>query len=130
MHTTTETALRRILATCYGMADPVIAYIRTRIDGNQTFKLISDGTPLIARVYGEQGRLHPDHVRYELELLAHLARSSISVAAPPERPLITLPHRLPHCYQQFHRSAVHGAQSMPICTRATVTSMRTAMATG
>ena len=79
-----ETELRQLLEAAYGVAEPEIALIRTGGDGNQTFKVTSNRTPFIARIYGEQGRQHPDWARYELELLAHLASNGISVAAPSQ----------------------------------------------
>ena len=82
MKMNTHTELTQVLITAYGMSDPEIAFIRAGVDGNQTFKVTSNGTPFIARIYGDQGCLNPDHVRYELELLAHLATNGISVAAP------------------------------------------------
>lgn len=77
-----EADLTQLLLAAYGVAEAEIALIRTGGDGNQTFKVTTNRTLLIARVYGEQGRLNPDWARYELELLAHLARNGISVAAP------------------------------------------------
>jgi Ser/Thr protein kinase RdoA (MazF antagonist) len=82
MENTNETGLRQLLEVAYGIAEPEIALIRAGGDGNQTFKVMSNGVPLIARIYGEQARQHPDWARYELELLAHLAGNGISVAAP------------------------------------------------
>lgn len=61
-------------------------------------------TPLIARIYGEQGRQHPDWVRYELELLAYLADSGISVAAPiPANDAHPLPCK--NAAQEYRRKA-------------------------
>jgi Ser/Thr protein kinase RdoA (MazF antagonist) len=77
-----EAPLRQLLESAYGMTDPGIALIRTGTDGNQTYKITTNGASLIARMYGVQGREHPDWARYELELLAHLAASGLSVAAP------------------------------------------------
>ena len=77
-----ETELRRLLEKAYGIAGPEIALIRAGGDGNQTFKVASNRQTIIARIYGEQGRRHPDWARYELELLAYLASSGISVAGP------------------------------------------------
>lgn len=77
-----EADLRHLLAAAYGVADAELALIRKGADGNQTFKVTADQTLLIARVYGEQGRLHHGWAQYELELLAHLASNGISVAAP------------------------------------------------
>jgi Ser/Thr protein kinase RdoA (MazF antagonist) len=82
MDNSNEADLRQLLVAAYGVAEAEIALIRTGGDGNQTFKVTTNRTLLIARVYGEQGRLHPDWARYELELLAHLASNGISVAAP------------------------------------------------
>jgi len=79
---TTEADLRLLLADAYGIAEPEIALIRAGGDGNQTFKVMANGSPFIARVYGEQARQHPEWVLYELELLVHLATGGISVAAP------------------------------------------------
>lgn len=76
------TQLRQLLADAYGLTEPDIALVRTGGDGNQTFKIVANGVPLIARIYGEQARQHPDWAQYELELLAHLAKTGISVAAP------------------------------------------------
>jgi len=82
MNDPTEAALRQLLIDAYGMTEPEITLIRTAGDGNQTFKIVADGTPFIARIYGEQGRQNPEWAQYELELLAHLAKRGISVAAP------------------------------------------------
>ena len=82
MENTNEIGLRQILVDAYGMAEPAIELIRTGGDGNQTFKVMANQTPFIARLYGEQGRSHPEWVQYELELLTHLANGGISVSAP------------------------------------------------
>ena len=82
MENSNATELRHLLEVAYGMANPDIALIRVGGDGNQTFKVVVDGAPCIARIYGEQGRQHPDWARYELEMLAHLASVGISAAAP------------------------------------------------
>ena len=82
MNNPTEAALRQLLIDSYGLTEPEITLIRTGGDGNQTFKVVANGTSFIARIYGEQGRQNPEWAQYELELLAHLSRSGISVAAP------------------------------------------------
>jgi Ser/Thr protein kinase RdoA (MazF antagonist) len=79
---TNESDLRRLLEDAYGFAAPEITLIRRGGDGNQTYKVIANETPFIARIYGEPARQHPDWALYELELLVHLAKGGISVAAP------------------------------------------------
>ncbi len=82
MDNTNEPDLRRLLVEAYGLAEPEITLIRAGGDGNQTFTVMVDGTPFIARVYGEQARQHPNWAQYELELLVHLAQGGISVSTP------------------------------------------------
>ena len=77
-----ETVLRTLLIDAYSLADPEITLIRTGGDGNQTFKIVANPIPFLARIYGEQARHNPEWAQYELELLAHLAEAGISVAAP------------------------------------------------
>jgi Ser/Thr protein kinase RdoA (MazF antagonist) len=82
MNNPTTVDLRQLLADAYGLTEPEIALVRTGGDGNQTFKIVANGVPLIARIYGEQARHSPGWAEYELALLAHLAKTGISVAAP------------------------------------------------
>jgi Ser/Thr protein kinase RdoA (MazF antagonist) len=82
MNNPTVHDLHPILMDAYGLTEPEITLIRTGGDGNQTFKVTANEVSFIARIYGEQTRRHPDWARYELELLMHLAKSGISVAAP------------------------------------------------
>ncbi len=79
-----EIGLRQLLTTGFGVTAPEIALIRVGGDGNRIYKITSNRESFIARIYGEQGRMHPEWVRYELELLAYLSGDGISVAAPVE----------------------------------------------
>ena len=69
----------------YDLAVVSASLIRQGGDGNQTFRIEAAGTTYIARLYGEQGRTHPQWVRFEAEFLAHLDKTGVSVSAPLRR---------------------------------------------
>jgi len=77
-----QVELSRVVISTWDVGNASVEHIQTGVDGNQTFHVTDGASRGILRVYGEQGRNHPDWVRFELELLVHLADAGVSVAAP------------------------------------------------
>ena len=75
-------SLQRLLRESYTLVQPEISLIRAGGDGNHTYKIASNESLFIARIYGSQALENPNWARYELEMLVHLATKGVSVAAP------------------------------------------------
>lgn len=82
LSSTSAAELKQLLEVHYELTNVELSLIRVGGDGNQTYRVMAGQSPLIARIYGEQGRKNPDWVRCELELVSHLVKGGVFAAAP------------------------------------------------